>query len=226
MSRGFLVLNGALVVTSALFATLIVRVYVAAPDPRAESARAPASPAASAPRPTDAAPTEPRSGLTGYALVASKNLFSPTRSDTEAVAAAVAPVGPKPFLHGIVIKDGGSVAYLEDPISKRVVGYRIGDVVAGGTLQAIAPDHVVLKRGDGAMDVRLKDPAKPRPAVAEAPPQPGQTATAPQIVAPTIVRPPLPTQPAGAPPAGAPIAPPAQLRRLPLSPTGRDAAGQ
>jgi hypothetical protein len=61
-----------------------------------------------------------------------------------------------------VLRDGGSIAYLEDPTTKRVARYRVGDIVGGGTVRSIAPDHVVLARGDATVEVRLNDPSKPR----------------------------------------------------------------
>jgi hypothetical protein len=98
-----------------------------------------------------------------YAVVAGRNLFSPTRSEvTVAVApSSTAPVA-KPNLYGVVLRDGGSIAYLEDPTTKRVARYRVGDIVGGGTVRSIAPDHVVLARGDATVEVRLNDPSKPR----------------------------------------------------------------
>src|SRR5439155_1261319 len=109
-----------------------------------------------------------------------------------------------------------SIAYLEDPGSKRVTGYRVGDAIAGGTLTVIAPDHIVLKRSDGMVDVPLRDPAKPRAAAPEpaqpagGPPSPA-TATPggfpqPQMPGPVPGLPPLPPASLG-PRGGAPEAP-------------------
>ena len=60
-------------------------------------------------------------GLSGYAVIAARNLFNPGRSET-ATAAAV-PVA-KPILHGVVIDGPKSRAFLEDPAAKRVAATR------------------------------------------------------------------------------------------------------
>jgi len=106
-----------------------------------------------------------------YNVIASRNLFSPTRSETAGPAlAGGAPVlVAKPALHGVVLREGSPIAYLEDPLTKRIAGYRVGDPIAGGTVQTISADTVVIARPEGMVDVRLRDPSKPRPA----PPQPG-----------------------------------------------------
>jgi hypothetical protein len=91
----------------------------------------------------------------------------------------------KPSLHGVVLRDGAPIAYLEDPMTKRIAGYRIGDPIAGGTVQTISADAVIIARPEGAVDVRLRDPSKPRPlppapAQPGAPGQPQPTAPGPQ----------------------------------------------
>jgi hypothetical protein len=220
MSRTLLGLNGLLAIASALFAIQIGRTYLA---PRLSAAVPPRKPAATgsgAPAPGAASPADVRPGVTSYAMIAAKNLFHPARSDSES-SAAVMPVGPKPFLHGVVLRDDGSIAYLEDPASKRVAGYRVGDTIAGATIQAITADRVMLKRVDGSVDVRLRDPAKPRPVAAE-PPAPGQPAATPHAPA-AAARPQPPPAAVASPAPGAPVVPPTLLRRLPAPPTPRDA---
>jgi len=57
-----------------------------------------------------------------------------------------------------------------DPLTKRIAGYRIGDPIAGGTVQTISADAVLISRPDGIVDVRLRDhrsrvsPPRRRPA--------------------------------------------------------------
>ncbi len=229
MSKGFLGLNVLLAIVSVLFAVQIGRGVIApypAPDTGPRKAGSPAAGAVALP--PDVA-TEARPPVASYAAIAAKSLFNPTRSEGAATAAPVQPVGPKPFLYGIVLGDDLSIAYLEDPVNRRVAGYRIGDAIAGGTLEVITPDHVVLKRADGAVDVALRDPLKPRAVVAG----PGvlpqqQLAPMPPVPRAGITRPPAPPQ-AYLPPTGALPPSPALLRRLPpppiLSPppAGRDA---
>jgi hypothetical protein len=108
------------------------------------------------------------------------------------------------------VRDGASIAYLEDPVTKRVVGYRVGDKVVGGTVQTIKADSVVIERPEGPVDVRLRDPGKPRTAAAPGQPgapqlgpmppaalpaQPGQTAPVlPGVIPPAAGPQPLPSQ--------------------------------
>ena len=96
-----------------------------------------------------------------YGVVASRNLFSPSRS--EAPTSPVVAAGPKPLLHGVVMDGLKSRAYLEDPAAKRTFGYAVGDTVAGGRVQSISDDRVVIARPDGLVEVLLQDPAKPKP---------------------------------------------------------------
>jgi len=230
LSRRLLILNGLLAALSLVSAGAIVRELTAPlPAPAPARSRPPAPPAA------PAAPAPPGGS---YALVASRNLFSPDRTEAPAgggPTASAAPQLPKPFLYGVVLRDGAPIAYLEDPVTKRVAGYRIGDAVAGGTLQSIAADRVVLARPDGQIDVRLRDPSKPRPPAgppggAPVPAAPGRGAPVPPAVMPPPVAPPaVPPAPeqesrpaAGVPPSfssqfdpGRRVLPPTLRRRVP-----------
>jgi hypothetical protein len=139
-------------------------------------------------------PEEPvrNPGVGGYASVAARNLFSPTRTESPptVTATAAAPAAVKPNLFGIILRDGAPIAYLEDPTTKRVAGYRVGDTMAGGTVQTISADSVVIARPDGNMDVRLRDPGKPRPApVAGVPVAPGAQPVAGTAGLPGVIPP-------------------------------------
>ena len=201
-----------------------LRTPEARPRPPATTAATTAEPA-KAPGPSDVA---------SYAIVARRNLFSPTRTEAPPVTAATAPVPvrqlPKPNLFGVVVGDGTPIAYLEDPTTKRVAGYRLGDSIAGGTVQTISADRVVLARPEGPVDIRLHDPAKPKPP-APAPTQPGvpgqptpprpgvpqviDPSGQPQVVAPGVPPPGIPVQTGdGSGVARRPL-PPNLLRRLP-----------
>ncbi len=194
MPRRLLLLNVVLLAVAAAFAVTILR-EITEPLPRPMAVRTrPAPPAAAAPA-TD--PATARPAPAAYGVIAARNLFSPTRTEsppTGTAAAKGAPVLPKPNLFGVVIRDGASIAYLEDPTTKRVAGYRLGDAVAGGTVKSIDSDHVVLTRPDGPVDVRLHDPSKPRiPAVPVQPANfgaPGAPGVAPPS-APPFVPPPV-----------------------------------
>ena len=148
--------------------------------------------------------TEPLSA-TSYAAIVAKNLFSPAR--TEAPAGPVAAAGPKPVLHGVVVDGPKTRAYLEDPLLKRTFGYNVGDTIGGGRVESIVADRVVIGRGDGLLEVLLRDPSKPRPAAAAAasagptaPSAPGpgtaaQSGPAFKTPAPTVPAPTRPSEP-------------------------------
>jgi hypothetical protein len=180
MSKRLLALNALLGVAACLLAAALVREIVTQrplPPPsvgRSGPARALAAAegsASEASRPDLVSPG-------GYSVIAAKNLFSPTRS--EASAGPAVAVGPKPFLHGVIVDGSKSLAFLEDPVAKRTFGYAVGDTIGGGRVQSITPDRVVIARPDGLVEVLLHDPSKPRPTVPAAVPVAGQApATAP-----------------------------------------------
>ncbi len=182
-----------------------------APLPSPEMRPRPAPAAAPAP-PVDAPPAS----AAAYNVVAARNLFSPTRSEAPLSAAdGAGSTVVKLNLHGVVLRDQNPVAYLEDPQTKRVAGYRVGDAIAGGTVQTIAADRVVIARPDGLMDVRLRDPSKPRPAAPAAPPA-GLTAPVPGApAAPAVPQPQVRGAPGAPGTMVGPFLPPS--RRPPLS---------
>jgi hypothetical protein len=97
-------------------------------------------------------------------VIVSGNLFDPSRSSA---GAAAAPAGPRPLLYGVVAGEGVTGrAYVEDPATKVVRGYKIGDTVAGWRLAQIREDRVVIAGADhGMLEVLLREPGKPRPAL-------------------------------------------------------------
>jgi hypothetical protein len=233
MSRGLILLNAVLVAGGLLSVGYVVRELRAAAPVTTSRPRPPATEPVAAPAPPAEAPTG------GYAVVASRNLFSPTRTEAPVTQTTAGPAVPKPNLYGIILRDGAPVAYLEDPTTKRVAGYRLGDAVAGGTVKQIGTDHVVLNRPEGDVNVRLRDPSKPRPPAPPPVAQPGvppgvagqQPGVPPgTIVVPPGVRQPIPPVPgqAVAPQQQLPQSPqvlprrplpPNLLRRLPQSPS-------
>jgi hypothetical protein len=169
MPRQLIAVNVLLVAISTAAVVYMVREITAVPPATTVRSR-PAAPAA--PPTVEEAPVPAGS----FTAVASRNLFSPTRTEappTAQAGAATAPVLPKPSLYGVVLRDNAPIAYLEDPTTKRVAAYRAGDTVAGGTEQLIAADHVVLTRPEGRVEVRLNDPAKPRAPIPATAGQPG-----------------------------------------------------
>src|SRR5262245_12607929 len=169
--------------------------------------------AAQRPLPAPPAPRKPAAGtapeetaqenaaqdrLTAYNIIVAKYLFNPSRTEGgPEVAKPVVPLPPKPILLGVVVDGPGSRAYLEDPATKRVFGYQVGDNVAGGKLEKITDDRIHINRADGVMDVMLRDPAKPKPPPpAPAPPQGAPAGTPGAPVPPRAENPPAtPTTP-------------------------------
>jgi hypothetical protein len=226
MPRKLLIINAILLAIAGASLTYIVR-QLLTPMPLPSAARnRPAQPPSAGAEPTPSAPPG------AYASVAARNLFSPTRTETPPTATASASPAVKPGLFGIVLRDGAPIAYLEDPTTKRVAGYRVGDAMAGGTVQTIGADNVVITRPDGNMDVRLRDPNRPRAAVAPAaggvpgaqpaaapPALPGVIPPAsPPGVPGQIVGPPIAQPVPGQPVQPAPASPPAIQGRRPLPP--------
>ena len=190
MPRRLLAVNVVLAGVSLLCVSLIVKQLVGSRPAAPSRSRPPVATPAAPP----SAAGSPRLPAQAYSVIATRNLFSPTRSETPGAGMAGGPAINivKPNLHGVVLRDGAPIAYLEDPLTKRIAGYRIGDPIAGGTVQTISADAVVIARPEGAVDVRLRDPSKPRPpapAAAGQPPVPGQPSGAGQPPAPS----PLPT---------------------------------
>lgn len=59
-----------------------------------------------------------------------------------------------------------SRAYIEDPVTKVVRGYQIGDTVAGWRLEQIREDRVVISGAElRMMEVPRGDPVEPGPAL-------------------------------------------------------------
>lgn len=200
MSRRLLVINVALGIVSVVLAVGIFRTLLAKrplpppPAPRAVSAPA----AAAAAGGVEAANVGPGA----YGVIAAQTLFNPNRSETPAVPVAAAPPGPKPILHGVVVDGVKSRAFLEDPAFKRVAGYSVGDTVAGGTIQKIADDRVVIVRPEGPIEILLQDPSKPRAAPVATAAQAGPAPVGPPQIGPPQVGPPQAGSPNPGLPAG------------------------
>jgi len=193
--KGMLMVNAAIAALAVFLGVWLVR----------DLGRSRPIPAPGAPRPAqvkaapdgDAKSPAADERLATYNTIPAKYLFNPQRSEgAPAAAAVVAPLPPKPLLHGVIVDGAYSVAYLEDPGTKRVLVYRVGDAVAGGTLAKIEQDRIEIKRSDGQMNVLLRDPGKPRPVeTAEG------TSKAAQRGAAQAATPPSDSSPASPPPA-------------------------
>lgn len=173
MSRRLLIVNALVGGLGCLFALGIARDLTAGP----------ALPPLPAPRSSqatveDVTPPAPPTPLSTYHIVATKNPFSPGRSEATVTAAAVA-AAAKPVLHGVILDGKNSRAYLEEPPARQVFGYAVGDRIAGGRVSSIGPDRVVIVRPDGPLEVLLQDPSKPKPVAPAEPATPGARGRSP-----------------------------------------------
>ncbi len=190
MSRPLFLVNVVVAAIGCLFAASIVRDVVThrslppAPEPRASQSPLDPAGAATAPAP-----------IASFQIIATKNMFSPGRTEaTEGAVAAAAAAGVKPILHGVLIDGERSRAYLEEPPARQVFGYSVGDQIAGGRLEAIEPDRVVIVRPQGRFEVLLQDPSK-RQVTPAASGSPGGQIRAPSSSGRvTTPRPPAPPQ--------------------------------
>jgi hypothetical protein len=198
------------------------------PPPAAAAPAAASAPAAEPAAATQARPPAPSAAA--YTVIAERNLFSPTRTEagpeppprTTVASVATNPAATrpaeKPRLYGVVIgTDGGSRAYLWDPQTKRVFGYKIGDSLAENRVEQITADRVTLRRGTDVYDVLLRDPSKPKPppVAATIPTAPGQIPGMPPVQpgipggegAPPFVPPAIPVIPGQPPVPGQTVVP-------------------
>ena len=203
--RVLLLVDGLLLLAVAFLGTRLYETWGArAPavpreTPPAVSTEAVSPPAAATPRPP----------LSAFAVVAERNLFSPTRAETAPEPARTAagtgppaPPAPKPRLYGVVLlAEGRGRAYLEDVQRRRVFAYSVGDLVGDARLEQIKPDRVVLRRGGETFEVLLADPSKPRQSAA---PSSVQLPEAGGAGRPAGVRPPAPLPTTGIRPPGRP----------------------
>ena len=169
MSKWLIAVNVALASLAIFFAVWLARDLVALrtlPGP-------PVPRKTAAPSEETSQDTAAQDRLAAYDVIVAKYLFNPSRTEgrPEQATRPAVPLPPKPTLLGVVVDGSVSRAYLEDPSTKRVSGYHVGDSVAGGKLEKITNDRVQISRPDGLMEIILRDPSKPAPA----PPTPAPT---------------------------------------------------
>jgi len=122
-------------------------------------------PAAAAPRDHGAVRNSRSGGV--YDVIATRTLFHPNRSEprsSEAMA-PILPPAPPLELYGVAISDDTRVAFVQDLVTKQILGYKTGDKLAGGQVERIEPDRVVIMRADGPIEVLLHQPKEPRAVV-------------------------------------------------------------
>jgi hypothetical protein len=69
----------------------------------------------------------------------------------------------RPRLQGIVIQDGRAVAYIQDPRTRGVTGYRVGDTLGTRVLETIEEDRVVLKGPNDTVELRIAPIPRQKP---------------------------------------------------------------
>jgi len=161
MPRSVLVLNLGMAGLS-VFSSIRIGQALFAPDPQ-PSSRVVRPVAVTSPRNQDVA-TNSRSREV-YDVIATRTLFHPKRAEptrSEAIA-PILPPAPTLALHGVVINGDTSLAYLQDLATKQIFGYKAGDKLAGGQVERIEPDRVVIMRADGPIEVLLRRPKEPQP---------------------------------------------------------------
>jgi len=129
MPRRLLFVNVVLAAVSVLCIVLIVKQLLTGRPPAAPRGR-PAVGASAATAPAGDSRLPPQA----YNVVASRNLFSPTRSETAgpAIAGGAPVIVVKPALHGVVLREGSPIAYLEDPLTKRIAARSAAPAEPGG----------------------------------------------------------------------------------------------
>lgn len=141
-------------------------------------------------------------GAAAYPEIALGNLFDPQRM--EAASRAVEPTTPWTglVLQGVVVEGGRGRAFLEEPMTKSVAAFSVGDPVPGGVIEKISDDRVIIAGTGGLREVLLRDPSKPRPMLTAAVTAPATAPATVPVPPPTpqgIAAPPL-TQPSGVTP--------------------------
>ena len=179
MSRALLVVNGVLAGVCLVCLALIVAAWTA-PRPRPAAMPSDGSTLSGAPPSRPALRTPDRDA--SVQGIANRNLFSPSRSETASRDAKAAPLA-RPNLYGVVIGDENSIAYLQDPVSKRVFGHRVGDAIAGAVVTAISADGVVLSSRNGTITIGMQHLSPPPPVLADADAQHPPVVTPPSRVA-------------------------------------------
>jgi len=192
--RLFILANIALGVTSLFFALGIF----------ASVRRIPPVPAPREGKPVHGSATSVSQGAKGdeaaaYPEIAAGNLFDPLRMGgaPRAVESSTMPWTGL-VLQGVVVEEGRGRAFLEEPVTKKVAAFSVGDPVPGGVIEKISDDRVVIAGPDGLREVLLRDPSKPRPVLAAVVTAPA-AAPAPPPTPERIVTPPI-TQTSGAAP--------------------------
>src|SRR5215472_17220031 len=137
-----------------------------------------------------------------YPEIALGNLFDPQRMSGAPRAGEATMPSTDLVLQGVVVEGGRGRAFLEEPSTKRVAAFSVGDSVPGGVIEKISDDRVVIAGPGGLREVLLRDPSKPRPVLAAAVTTPSAAPATTPALSPTperIVASPIPQASAGTP---------------------------
>jgi hypothetical protein len=156
VSRRLFALNLVLVGASILCCIRIGHALFAPALPTLSIAARPFS--ASLERHQDIGRTSHTSGY--YELIATRSLFSPNRTDSALLETTgrAELTTPTVALYGVAISDDTRVAFVQDLATKQISSYKTGDRLAGGFLERIEADRVVIMRADGPIEVLLHRP--------------------------------------------------------------------
>ncbi len=166
LARPLLALN-LLLVGLSVFSSIRIVYALFAPDLQSPS-RIARPLAVAAPRDHGAVRSSRSSGV--YDVIATRTLFHPNRSEprsSEAMAPTL-PAAPTLALYGVAISDDTRVAFVQDLVTKQIGGYKTGDKLAGGQVERIEPDRVVIMRADGLVEVLLHRPKESQAVVPSA----------------------------------------------------------
>ena len=146
MTRWLGALNLGVAALGILFAVALARELAdTRPLPRVPQAQTAPAVAAAPVRAGSVAPRADSSAnleSSAYGIIASRNVFDPSRSAASATAGLP---GERPLLYGVVAGTGvESRAYVADPVTKVVRGYLIGDTVGGWRLDQVREDRAVF----------------------------------------------------------------------------------
>lgn len=139
------------------------RIFFSSESPPATAAPAGATGSVPAGGPQRALPGLPP--LDEFAEVAERTLFNPTRRPIEPPEVDKAQiVKPSLFtLIGILISDGERMALIRRGRAADYLQVREGEEIDGWRVERIAPDRIVIRKGDTQEDVVLKDRTEPLP---------------------------------------------------------------
>lgn len=171
-----------------------------------------------------------------YMIIAEQNLFHPNRIIPAPKAQAAPLPQPEFVLYGTLITDGVQIAYLDDKKSddkkkgsqaKKQTALRMGDSMSGFVLKEVAPDRVLMQRGEEKVTVslsqaKLREAPAPAPAPSAAAQAPGPGPNAPAQPSPPSAQFPTRRRQPSSQASSAPAEQPATQQNSVAPPASRD----